>query len=84
MSSSRSASRTRPRRWRCASAWRCPRAARPRCWRELRADDSVHEAVAISTCNRTELYLVAADPVEAETAALAVLARAGGASGPPS
>ncbi len=42
---------------------------------ELRAGDSVHEAVAVSTCNRTELYLVTADPVEAETAALAVLAR---------
>ena len=31
--------------------------------------------MAISTCNRTELYLVTSDPVEAETAALAVLAR---------
>jgi len=36
--------------------------------RELTADDSLREAVAISTCNRTELYLVAADPVEAENA----------------
>ncbi len=35
----------------------------------------IAEAVAISTCNRTELYLVAADTVEAETAALGVLAR---------
>ena len=44
---------------------------------ELCATDAVHEAVAISTCNRTELYLVTADPVDAETAALAVLARQG-------
>ncbi len=42
---------------------------------ELTAGDAVHEAAAISTCNRTELYLVAADPVEAESAALGVLAR---------
>ena len=34
--------------------------------------------MAISTCNRTELYLVAADPVEAESAALSVLARQAG------
>jgi glutamyl-tRNA reductase len=43
--------------------------------RELTAHDSVHEAVAISTCNRTELYLVAADPVEAENETLAILSR---------
>jgi glutamyl-tRNA reductase len=43
--------------------------------RELTAHDSIHEAVAISTCNRTELYLVAADPVEAENATLAILSR---------
>ena len=42
---------------------------------ELRSHEAVHEAVAISTCNRTELYLVASDAVEAETAALAVLSR---------
>jgi glutamyl-tRNA reductase len=42
---------------------------------ELTAGDVVHEAAAISTCNRTELYLVAGDPVEAESAALSVLAR---------
>jgi glutamyl-tRNA reductase len=35
----------------------------------------VQEAVAISTCNRTEVYVVAADPVEAETAVLGMLAR---------
>src|SRR4051794_37321559 len=43
--------------------------------RELTAHDAVHEAVAISTCNRMELYLVVADPVEAETEALAILTR---------
>ena len=43
--------------------------------RELTAHDSVREAVAISTCNRTELYLVAADAVEAENATLAILSR---------
>ena len=42
---------------------------------ELRSHEPVHEAVAISTCNRTELYLVTSDAVEAETAALTVLAR---------
>jgi glutamyl-tRNA reductase len=44
----------------------------------LCADPDVEEAVAISTCNRTELYLVAADPVAAEGAALAQLARHAG------
>ena len=38
----------------------------------------MHEAVAISTCNRTELYLVAGDPVEAETRRSAMLARQAG------
>ena len=42
---------------------------------ELRSHEPVHEAVAISTCNRTELYLVTSDAVEAETAALTVLSR---------
>jgi glutamyl-tRNA reductase len=42
--------------------------------RELTAHDEVHEAVVISTCNRTELYLVAGDPVQAEADALARLA----------
>ena len=42
---------------------------------ELVAEDAVHEAVAISTCNRTELYLVTADPVEAENIALGILSR---------
>jgi glutamyl-tRNA reductase len=46
--------------------------------RDLRGIADVHEAVAISTCNRTELYLVVGDPVEAESAVLAVLARKAG------
>jgi glutamyl-tRNA reductase len=43
--------------------------------RELRGTAEVQEAVAISTCNRTELYLVVSDPVEAESTALSMLAR---------
>jgi glutamyl-tRNA reductase len=43
--------------------------------RELRAHDAVQEAVAISTCNRTELYFVTSDPVGAENEALGVLSR---------
>ncbi|MDQ6810818.1 MAG: glutamyl-tRNA reductase, partial [Actinomycetota bacterium] len=35
----------------------------------------VREAVVISTCNRTEVYLVVGDPVRAESDALGVLAR---------
>ena len=35
--------------------------------RDLRGAAEVHEAVAVSTCNRTELYLVVGDPVEAES-----------------
>lgn len=46
--------------------------------RELTATDAIHEAVAISTCNRTELYLLTTDTVEAESAALAVLSRQAG------
>ena len=42
---------------------------------ELVRSAVVHEAVAISTCNRTELYLVASDPVDAESLALSALAR---------
>ena len=45
---------------------------------ELVGEDAVHEAVAISTCNRTELYLVTADPVEAENVALGILSRQAG------
>src|ERR671914_2091511 len=44
---------------------------------ELVTDPAIHEAVAISTCNRTELHLVAADPVEAENIGLAALSRQG-------
>ena len=43
--------------------------------RELVGQEAVLEAAALSTCNRTELYLVGADPVEAESLALAALAR---------
>ena len=42
---------------------------------ELTANPSVAEAVALSTCNRTELYLVVSDPVEAESFVLGLLAR---------
>jgi len=45
---------------------------------ELTEHDAIHEAVALFTCNRTELYLVTADPVEAENAALAILSRQAG------
>ena len=43
--------------------------------RELTAVEGIHEAAAISTCNRTELYLIVSDPVEAESTALGVLTR---------
>jgi glutamyl-tRNA reductase len=42
---------------------------------ELVSHEAIHEAVVLSTCNRTELHLVGADPVEAESLALALLAR---------
>jgi len=45
---------------------------------EVQAVSGVQEAVAISTCNRTETYVVASDPVEAETALLGMLARKAG------
>jgi glutamyl-tRNA reductase len=45
---------------------------------ELTDQQAIHEAVAIFTCNRTELHLVAADTVEAESAALAILSRQAG------
>jgi glutamyl-tRNA reductase len=44
----------------------------------LVSEEPITEAAALSTCNRTELYLVASDAVEAETAALGVLAREAG------
>jgi glutamyl-tRNA reductase len=43
--------------------------------RELTDAPGIHEAAAISTCNRTELYLIVSDPVEAESTALSVLTR---------
>jgi glutamyl-tRNA reductase len=46
--------------------------------RDLRGGAEVHEAVAMSTCNRTELYLVVGDPVEAESTVLTMLARQAG------
>lgn len=46
--------------------------------RELTEAETIGEAAAISTCNRTELYLVVSDPVEAESEALGVLTRKAG------
>ena len=46
--------------------------------RDLRGTADVQEAVAISTCNRTELYVVVGNPVEAESRALAMLASQAG------
>src|SRR3984885_15939550 len=43
--------------------------------RELTAAAGIPEAPGISTCNRTELYLIVSDPVEAESTALGVLTR---------
>ena len=42
---------------------------------ELTRHEDISEAVAISTCNRTELYLVVTDPVDAESHVLGLLAR---------
>jgi glutamyl-tRNA reductase len=42
---------------------------------ELTRHEDISEAVAISTCNRTELYLVVSDPVDAESHVLGLLAR---------
>jgi glutamyl-tRNA reductase len=43
--------------------------------RELTEHPAIDEAVVLSTCNRTELYLVVGNPVEGESAALGLLAR---------
>ena len=43
--------------------------------RDLHGVPDVQEVVALSTCNRTELYLVVDDPVEAESTVLGMLAR---------
>jgi glutamyl-tRNA reductase len=45
---------------------------------ELTEHEAIHEAVALFTCNRTELYLITGDAVEAENAALAILSRQAG------
>jgi len=42
---------------------------------EVAAHPEVHEAVVISTCNRTELSLVVGEPVAAESAILGMLAQ---------
>jgi glutamyl-tRNA reductase len=55
-----------------------PEARAARVLEELTDQDAIHEAVALFTCNRTELHLVAADAVEAESAALAILSRQAG------
>jgi glutamyl-tRNA reductase len=46
--------------------------------RDLRGTGEVHEAVTISTCNRSEVYMVVGNPVEAESRALAMLASQAG------
>ena len=46
--------------------------------RDLRGAADVQEAVTISTCNRTELYLVVADAVEAEGRVLSMLSSQAG------
>jgi len=43
--------------------------------KEATATAEVREAVVISTCNRTEVYLVVGDPVRAESEVLGLLAR---------
>jgi glutamyl-tRNA reductase len=44
----------------------------------MTATAEVREAVVLSTCNRTELYLVVGDPVRAEAEALGILAHHAG------
>jgi glutamyl-tRNA reductase len=46
--------------------------------RDLCEGAGVREAVTISTCNRTEVYAVASDPVAAESAVLSMLAQRAG------
>jgi glutamyl-tRNA reductase len=55
-----------------------PDARATRFLRDLRGAADVQEVVAISTCNRTELYLVVGDPVEAEGRVLSMLASQAG------
>ena len=54
-----------------------PRGGRVRARRPT-ATPEVREAVVISTCNRTEVYLVVGDPVRAEADVLGLLARRAG------
>jgi glutamyl-tRNA reductase len=46
--------------------------------KQIAESPEVHEAVVISTCNRTEVYLVVGDPLQAETDVLGLLARRAG------
>jgi glutamyl-tRNA reductase len=46
--------------------------------KQATATPDVREAVTISTCNRTEVYLVVGDPVRAESDVLGLLARRAG------
>ena len=46
--------------------------------RDLHGVQEIQEVVALSTCNRTELYLVVDDPVDAESTVLGMLARQAG------
>ena len=46
--------------------------------RNLHAQPEIAEAVALSTCNRTELYVVAPDALEAESLVLGRLSRLSG------
>jgi glutamyl-tRNA reductase len=55
-----------------------PTARAARVLAELTEHEAVHEAVALFTCNRTELYLITADALEAENAALTILSRQAG------
>jgi glutamyl-tRNA reductase len=55
-----------------------PTARAARVLAELTEHEAIHEAVALFTCNRTELYLITADAVEAENAALAIISRQSG------
>ena len=45
---------------------------------ELKASEPIAEAAAVSTCNRSELYLLVSDPVAAESVALGVLSAQAG------
>ncbi len=53
-------------------------AAGERLLEELVEHPSISEAVVLSTCNRIEIYIVVADPVDAESIVLAMLAKRSG------